>query len=64
MATQVSLAVAIDVEASYHQTAVHWILPDAGVNDLSAPRNIARKTDVERHETCWQFSSNELDRLS
>src|SRR5580692_468276 len=63
VAAQVSLAVAIDVEASYRETAVHWIFPDAGVNDFAAPGNIAGKTDVERNKACWQCPSNFRPRL-
>jgi hypothetical protein len=46
MATQVSLAIAIDIKLSDDEAARHWTLPDTRVDGSAAPRDIAWQTDV------------------
>src|SRR5271157_3436817 len=57
MASQVSLAITIDIKLSDDEAARHWTLPDARVDGFAAPRDIAWQTDVNRHKPCCQFSS-------
>ena len=51
VACEVPLAVAVDVEPPGHAGARDGRLPDPGANRLSAPRDIARQTHVQRDKT-------------
>src|SRR5208283_4983731 len=57
VASQISLAITIDIKLSDDEAARRWTLPDARVNGFAAPRDIAWQTDVNRHKPCWQFPS-------
>src|SRR4029077_18059186 len=60
---EVTLPVAVDVEAPDHAPALNWILPDRRINGLPAPCDVAWKTDVNRHESRHQcFLSGVVDR--
>jgi hypothetical protein len=47
---EISLCVAVDVEPPDHAPALNRFFPDACVDRLSAPRNIARETHIYRKE--------------
>jgi hypothetical protein len=57
VATEVALAVAIDVESSNHNAARRWIFPNAGADGFAAPGNVARETYVNRYKLCYQSCS-------
>jgi hypothetical protein len=56
MATQVSLAIPVDIKFSDDDAAQHWTLPDARVDGFTAPHDIAWQTDVNGHKPCSHFS--------
>ena len=47
VATEIALAVAVDVEPHDPATALHGLLPDAGVHGPSTPLDVAGKADVD-----------------
>jgi len=44
---QIPLPVAVDVEPTYHASALNGCLPNGGVDGLPAPRDITRQTHVD-----------------
>jgi hypothetical protein len=50
VSVQVSLPIAIDVEAPYGAPALNLCFPDAGVDDLSLPRDVPRQADIDRKQ--------------
>jgi hypothetical protein len=54
MASQVSLAVTIDVKAPDHDTALRRGFPDTRVDGLAAPCDVPWQTDVDRQKLSYQ----------
>ena len=54
----IALTVAVDIEPPDDSTALHRFLPDAGVNGLAAPCDVARKSHIQGDERrhCVIFS--------
>jgi hypothetical protein len=46
--SQVPLPVAIDVELTYHVSALNRCLPNGGVDGLPSPRDVTRQAHVDR----------------
>jgi hypothetical protein len=55
MASQVSLAITIDIKLSDDEATRRWTLPDARVDGFAAPHDIAWQTDVNRYKPCCQI---------
>jgi len=47
MPRQIALAVAVDVEPPDHPPALHRFFPDAGVDRLALPHDVARQPDIQ-----------------
>jgi len=50
VARQIALTITVDVEPTYHVPALNGRLPDGGVDRLSVPRDVARRTHVHREQ--------------
>ena len=50
MAGEIALAIPVEVEPPRHATALHRRFPDAGVDSLALPRDVARETDIDRKQ--------------
>jgi hypothetical protein len=63
MTLEVTLPVAVDVEAPDRVSALNWIFPDRCMNGLPTPWNVAWKTNVNGQESRHQcFLSRVVDR--
>jgi hypothetical protein len=56
MTIQVTLSVTVDVEPAHHARALNGRLPDAGMNRLALPGDVARQAHIDRKQESHHVS--------
>jgi len=64
MAAEVPLAIAIEVEPAGENPPRHRRLPDRGPNSLALPRDVLRKSDINRNDHAHHGTSGDAAGLS
>jgi hypothetical protein len=47
MPSEIPLSIALYIQAPDCNPALHWLLPNRGVDILAPPRHVARKPDID-----------------